>query len=54
MAALDVGRVFTEEKGATLGLYWGKCDEIVSCSMQLLLGENFLSNINRLLAKQLS
>ena len=51
--ALDVGCVFIEEKGAPLGLYWGKCDKMVSYSMQLLFGENFLASINRLLGKQL-
>lgn len=45
-AALDVACVFIEKKGATLGLYWGKCDEMDSCSIQLLLGENFLASIN--------
>lgn len=41
-AALDVGCVFTEEKGATLGLCWGKYDEMVSCSRQLLFVRIFL------------
>lgn len=53
-AALDVGCAFTEVKGATLGLCWGKCDEMISCSRQLFFGENFLASINRLLSKQLS
>lgn len=54
-ASLDVELcVFIGEKGAALGLYWGKCDEMVSSSVKLLFCENFLASTNRILWKQLS